>query len=57
MYYYKSLEAGQLPGQHLSFLHNLLYTIVQFYYQNFFEMDVVTTEALAWMNVAPVASL
>ena len=37
MYKYKSLEAGQLPQEHLSFLHNLLNFIITKYFKQ--ELD------------------
>ena len=52
MYKCKSLKAGQLPREHLSFLQNLL-----LYYHNIFEARNRWRPKRAWMNVAPVASM
>ena len=51
---YNSLQAGQLPQGHLSFLQNLKNFSITKYLRN---KKLMTTQAFAWMNVAPAASL
>ena len=54
MYKYKSLQAGELPLEQLSFLQNFLDFIITKYLQ-----QNLATEALVWSNVhvAPVGFL
>ena len=40
MYKYKSLKAGQLPREHLSFLQNLLNFIITKYFKKEFDDDL-----------------
>ena len=40
MYKYKSLEAGQLPWEHLSFLQNLLNSMITKYLKKEFDDDL-----------------
>ena len=40
MYKYKSLKAGQLPWEHLSFLQNLLNVIMRKYLKKEFDNDL-----------------
>ena len=49
MYKYNSLQAGQLPQEHLYYLQNLL----NFIMTKYLKQEVNDT----WMNVVPVAFL
>ena len=50
MYSHKSLQAGQLSQEQLSFLQNLLL-------QNIWNKNSMMTVAFAWMNIAPATFL
>ena len=52
MWKYKSLQLGQLPQEHLSFLQNLLDVIT-----NYLKQEVNDDLSVCVNEVAPVASL
>ena len=55
MYKYKSLQAGQLPQENLSFLQNLLNFIITKYLKQDINEDL--SVCVDERSVAPVASL
>ena len=51
MYKYKTLQAGQLPQEHLSFLQNLLNFIITKYLNQEVDDDLSVDEASLWLEI------